>query len=272
MKTNQIDALLKAKYTEPEHALFFEVPANPDSSGRRIDALSIALWRSRAFAITGFEVKASRSDWLRELKDPSKGEELFKYCDYFYVVASQVSGKDIVKADEIPENWGYMRATPKGLRIIKKAPKLVPLPMTQAFMVSILRREGRREAESLVAKARMAVADERASINQAIDSGIQSRTRSLKNELSNIKLKIEQFEKETGVPLSKTSGFSSRLSAGQLGKAVKFVIDSGMVGENWNGARLRQNFLSIQKDIEKLSPLIDAFITPTQEKPPTNNQ
>lgn len=261
MKTNEVDALIAKAYTEPQHAVFFEVPVNPDSTGRRIDALAIALWRSKAFALTGFEVKVSRSDWLRELKDPSKSDALFKYCDYFYVVAPQVDGKDIIKPEEIPENWGYKLATPKGLRSIKKAPRLSPAEMPKSLMISILRREGRRETSASRAQAEKSVRDARAQITEQVAREVSSKTSQLRHELALIKNEIVKFEEATGIPLSKTlEMYKSRISAKDLGETINFINQAGIVGQTWMGPRLQSNFANLKADIEKLGPIVDAFL------------
>lgn len=38
-------------------------------ANRSADALAFNFWTSRGLAVHGYEVKVSRSDWLRELKD-----------------------------------------------------------------------------------------------------------------------------------------------------------------------------------------------------------
>jgi len=45
------------------------------------------LWPSRGLHLMGFEIKAGRGDWLRELKDPGKAEGIAAYCDQWWVVA-----------------------------------------------------------------------------------------------------------------------------------------------------------------------------------------
>ena len=43
---------------------------------RWADALAVQLWESRGLSITGFEVKVSRSDWVKEMKHPEKQSPL----------------------------------------------------------------------------------------------------------------------------------------------------------------------------------------------------
>jgi len=47
---------------------------------RTADAIAMSVWPSRGLTLHGFEVKVVRGDWLRELRDPEKADEFFKYC------------------------------------------------------------------------------------------------------------------------------------------------------------------------------------------------
>lgn len=94
----------------------------------------------------GHEIKVSRSDWLVELRDPSKAEAWKQYCDRWWLVAP----RDIVKPEELPEGWGLLVPAGKNLRTVVTAPLLSPavkppLPMimraTQATALKAASRE-----------------------------------------------------------------------------------------------------------------------------------
>lgn len=72
------------------------------------DAISMQTWPSKGLVIRGYEVKATRSDWLRELDNPEKNREWQKACDEWYVVAP----KGVVVLEELPPAWGLL--VPKG--------------------------------------------------------------------------------------------------------------------------------------------------------------
>jgi len=104
---------------------------------RVVDALVMSLWPSRGIELIGVEIKTSRSDWLNELKQPSKAEAVCQYCDRWYILAVDES---IVRKAELPDTWGLMVANPRsGVRVMRKAPKLKPTPITHTFLASILR-------------------------------------------------------------------------------------------------------------------------------------
>lgn len=85
------------------------------------------------FPVIGFEVKVSRGDWLRELRDLSKSEAWKMYCTHFYVVAP----KDVVKPEELPTGWGLIIAGPTGLRTKIKSPYTPALDMPAPIVAGI---------------------------------------------------------------------------------------------------------------------------------------
>lgn len=78
---------------------------------RRVDALAMHLWHSRGFALHAYEVKVSRSDWLREVKVPAKADEVCQHADYFHVVAPARCVRD----DELPDGWGLIEVHGDGV-------------------------------------------------------------------------------------------------------------------------------------------------------------
>jgi hypothetical protein len=76
-------------------------------SSRTIDAIAVSLWPSRGLVIDAFEVKVSRSDWLRELADPRKAEDTCRIVDRFWIVAPA----GVVRDAELPPTWGLIEVT-----------------------------------------------------------------------------------------------------------------------------------------------------------------
>jgi hypothetical protein len=113
------DALL-LRFPRDEYVVLQEV--STVDGARRADAIAIALWASRGQEMHGFEVKASRSDWLRELKEPAKAEAMFNLCDRWWLL---VTDESIVKDGELPAaQWGMLALKGKQLRTVVKAPPL----------------------------------------------------------------------------------------------------------------------------------------------------
>jgi hypothetical protein len=110
---------------------------------RTVDALAVALWPSDGLEIVGHEVKVRRSDWLREVADPSKADGWRRYCDRWYVVAAP----GVVRAGELPEGWGGMVAGEGGfVRTVVSAPPLDPEPLPRSALVALVRAACRRGA------------------------------------------------------------------------------------------------------------------------------
>lgn len=90
--------------------------------GRRADAIAVGLWSSRGQLVEGFEIKTSRSDWVRELEDHSKAEPTLAICDRFWLVTNP----GVLQPGELPEPWGLLLSNGKGRNLVveKEAPKL----------------------------------------------------------------------------------------------------------------------------------------------------
>ena len=115
MNTKQIEQYLRQRYRLPKWALFFEVPDKIASNSlegevrRRADAIAVCM-DSPQLKIIGFEIKTSRSDWLRELKTPEKSAHFARGLNEFYVVAPA----NVVDRDEIPQRWGWLEPGKSG--------------------------------------------------------------------------------------------------------------------------------------------------------------
>lgn len=138
MGTGQVEVALEHRYAGDAWALFFEVRNGTGYSRRTrsADALAMSLWPSRGLELHGHEIKASRSDWLSELKKPDKAEEICRFCDRWWVV---VGDAEIVKDGELPPTWGLLVPQGKKLRVKVDAPKLEPEPVTRLFLASLMR-------------------------------------------------------------------------------------------------------------------------------------
>lgn len=103
---------------------------------RTCDGLALSLHASKGYALYGHEVKVSRSDWLTELKDPTKAEAFTRYCQRWFLVAAP----GVVRStDEMPEGWGLLEL--KGGRLITRleAPERTVEPMPRGLIVAMTR-------------------------------------------------------------------------------------------------------------------------------------
>jgi hypothetical protein len=122
---------------------------------RTADYVAMDLWPSKGLALHGHEIKVSRSDWLRELKEPEKAAEFIPYMNYWWLVASHPR---IVRDGELPEGWGLMVMRGPLLVVATRAPRRDAKPLTPTRLAALLRAVGqtsaymaRREAERRLA-------------------------------------------------------------------------------------------------------------------------
>lgn len=209
--------LLRKKYPANEYVLMEEVS---DAAGfnrsNSADFISYCLWPSRGLQINGIELKSFRSDWLRELKKPDKAENIFKYCDYFWLLTTDFT---IAKLEEIPETWGWMYIQGKSVKIAKQAPKLNPLPLSKGFVAAMLKRADSKDG--FIRKD--SISDK---IKEAEENAIEISKRDfgykIKQAEEYISI-IKDFEKESGIEFNRWTHYEPA----KIGKAVKFIHDGG---------------------------------------------
>jgi hypothetical protein len=117
--TADLTALLRQTYSiGAGWALIEQVPPRTGHAKRYADAVAMHLYRGDFAAeferdprtpwldheVWGFEVKVSRGDWKRELRDPTKAGAVSRHCDRWYVVALP----GVVQLEELPRGWGLM--------------------------------------------------------------------------------------------------------------------------------------------------------------------
>lgn len=214
LNTEQVMAALAARHSPPAWAFLPEVRSGTGylRAVRTADAFAMSLWPSRGLELHGFEVKVSRGDWLRELKDPAKAEDLFAFCDRWWLV---VGARDIVKPGELPPTWGLM--VPRGEQLIveTEAPKLESQPPDKLLLASILR----DVLESWVPKSSIL-----AKLKKEYERGEESGKRAAERDADDyerLKEAVAKFEKESGVSIKRD------WYAGNIGRAVRDVMHHG---------------------------------------------
>lgn len=105
------------------------------SGNRRSDVMVMSVWPSTGLELQGFEIKVSRSDWLRELKDPWKADPIARFCDRWWLLVPEPG---IIHPGEVPDGWGVMLLNEKTSKQIVKAPQRTAEPITRQFLASLL--------------------------------------------------------------------------------------------------------------------------------------
>jgi len=232
MKIKYTSKILKQRIGErfpsPAYSTLFEVrDATAGMATRSADAISFCAWPSRGFDIIGFEIKSHRGDWLNELKTPEKAENIYKYCDKWYIVGSD----NIIHADEVPNNWGWLAPEGNGLKEIIKPKELKPKEVSKEFVMSIMRNVN--NSYTLNSKIENKITEE---AERRLKFEKAAHERQLE-EYQDFKDKVTQFEKSSGLTLGHTWKYSLK----DLGKIVNAIINSDL-SDKINKAKIQYNY------------------------------
>ena len=119
-KAEDLVKLIKQRYPNrpghfQTHAVLEQVPNGTGMFlGRWIDVAVFNLWPSKGLTRMAFEVKVSRSDFIRELQTQAKHKWALECFHEFWFVAPQ----DAIQLEELPLNAGWM--CPRGDKLAIK--------------------------------------------------------------------------------------------------------------------------------------------------------
>lgn len=89
---------------------------------RRIDLWVIDRAPSSGMVAHSVEVKVSRGDWLREIKQPIKARLALAVSNFMWVAAPS----DVVKPEELPPMWGLLEVLPDEIYKYNSVMKIHP--------------------------------------------------------------------------------------------------------------------------------------------------
>jgi hypothetical protein len=203
---------LRPLYPAAEYALLPQVASGTGRAKRHCDALALSLWPSRGLHLSGFEIKSYRGDWLCEKRDPEKAEELARYCNFWWIVASGA----FVKPEEIPELWGLLVWDEKKSALVKAKParfreaEKPDLPFIAAAL---------RKAQDVVTPTTALSEAREAGYKQGFDAGVARSDIDIR-DLASLRARVTDFEKASGIKLS--SGWHD---GKELGAAVNQIVN-----------------------------------------------
>jgi len=203
---------LQGTFSAPAYITLEEVrDATGFDGNRTADAIAISLYRSRGKAIYGFEMKVSRADWLKELRQPEKAESIMRYCNYWALV---VPDKSIVKEGELPPSWGMYVAQKNRLKCVVPCPKLDPVPMSITMLTALayaIDQKGNRADAAALGKAR----------NEGYEQGVKSTHGAYyEDQYNKLVDKVVAFEKASGLNIQYGWGKPER-----VGEIVKLIMN-----------------------------------------------
>lgn len=249
--------LIEKRFPSGQYALFAEVSdAAGFSRSRSADGIAMSLWPSRGLGIEGIEIKSFRGDWLKELKTPEKAENIFKYCDRWWLVTADDT---VAKMEEVPATWGWLCVKGKRLITLKEAPKLTPQPLTKSFIAALLKRATQGMVAISTIEDRIKEAKEIGK-TQA-ESNRPYEIRNLKDELNEIKKSVLEFEQASGLTIT-----GWRPNPKKMGSAVKFIEEGGMPKLHKELTRLKATADFICKTIAEGLQAAEVFVKEDPEE------
>jgi hypothetical protein len=226
----------------------------------RADALALGLWPSHGFKLHGYEIKESREDLKKELRDPQKADNFAKYCHMWWLCVRDVKLMDGLV---LPDNWGVL--IPKGgvLRTHRKATiKADPKPLDAAFVASMIRKVSKEYVPRSEHNAYIENAEKLA--REKVQQDRKYQHSEAEHDLTMLKTSLKQFESESGVRLfSEESRWSlNQWQMGNIGKAVKAIIEArDVIGHR----RHEDPIEMVQREASRLEHQAESHVTAAAE-------
>ena len=237
-----VTAALKRRFAPPAH-IYMEQVRNGTGYARDLrtaDGMALSIWPSRGLELHGIEIKVSRGDWLRELADPAKAEELARFCDRWWIAASDES---IVAEGELPKGWGLLVLRKEAMVQLVEAPELRPEPWDRLFMVSLMRRafevgQEKNQATVDLESAAFERGRERGRNEVLADGGAP-------HQLRQLQARVDTFEAKSGL---KIGGYDGE----KIADAVKTLMAGANAAKRLADVReMAARVVKQLKDVEK---------------------
>lgn len=241
----QVMAALREKFEPPAFAFLEQVRNGTgwQRETRTADALAMSTWPSRGLGIHGFEVKVARSDWKRELENPQKAEEIFKFCDFWWLV---VGSEEIVQPGELPPTWGLMVPGPKGLKVKVEAPALNPDPISRPFLASILRNMTAADERTIQAQINKRVEETRTRERETLEQIKKASEGPAQTKLKELNETLDRFAEASGIDLR--DGW--KWEAGKIGHLVRLLLDADKRTHLWRIEEAERSLRSLADEMK----------------------
>jgi len=150
MEHSDLAASLHVLHPSPEWVFVTEVRVragwadyserNQANAERIIDAFAMNTWPSRGHLRIAYEVKTSRSDWLRELRDQMKSVPAYYLSHRFYYVLAEGVWRPQDRSNPALRSAGIILVRQGNFERLRIATKRVAWPMPEGFVAMLLRR------------------------------------------------------------------------------------------------------------------------------------
>lgn len=246
LTTHDMLLRLETRFCLPAWVTIRECSDRTGWRNRAADLIALGVWPSRGLEIIGVEIKASRGDWMKELKEPAKADAIAPHCDRWYVA---VTDPAIIQPGELPANWGLIVPRGEALKIVTEAPFEDKGAVKRTFFMAMIR----RVTEGTVSKELF---------EKKLDEAFKQREQDLKSnwdwqhkhndeQLKKLSEKVAEFEKASGVRIG-----AWWENGKEIGEAVRFVMnhkpDEHIEQLKWLSDRLKSVAETVDRDIENL--------------------
>lgn len=205
---------LRVSYPAPAYAVLPQVRNGTGFARAKVrtaDALVMGIWPSRGLELWGVEIKVSRADFVTELKDPEKADEIAKYCDRWYLA---ISDNDVIEGLSVPSAWGVLVLRNGKMRCTHEASKLKSKPVDRVFLAAIVRKvheavHPTSEATRIRARARQ----------DGLEEGKAAAREEARADFKDLADAVKQFEQASGIRIA------DPWIMGDVGLAVKVLSE-----------------------------------------------
>jgi hypothetical protein len=218
--TTDVHAALVKRFPSPEWVLLAEVRDDAGWRGSRsADAVAMNTWPSRGLQTHGVEIKHSRTDWLRELRDPAKSAAVQRYCDFWWLA---VSDEKVAKLEEIPATWGFLILRGKTLYVAKPAPELKPEPPDRGFVAMLLRNATKSMTPTSMVDS---LIQERVEVRLASEKDHNAYAlEKVTAALDELTKRVVAFEQTSGISISNKHAWGDVSDPKKVGAVVKALL------------------------------------------------
>lgn len=234
-----------------EAVVAFEVPdaTGFQGKGRRMDAVAVGCWPSRGMYLHAIEIKVSRADFLKEIRDPGKAEAIAQYCDSMFVAVP----KGMVDAEELPKKWGLFEVSGSGsVRLAAKPGKLKIKKIDRAFNAALVRAVVEQQSEEV-------------KLAKRVDKARSDAWADAKEHYESTNETLTEKNRELNAELSKWRSFGHsyrKLKPEQVGRLLKSL--SSLRGDYGALNSLRVSAQAIQKEADAIEEVAKLLFDPDE--------
>lgn len=200
----------------------------------------MSLWPSLGLELWGMEIKVSRGDWLREVKDPGKASAVFNNFDRWFLVAPD----GVVKTEEVPQPWGWYIPENGRLRKMREASKNPNVKaVDRNFLAALMRRTAKTDDAFVTTKIDDALREQR----RQFDAEIEER---VLNKNADVRGLAEEWSKVRDLLKEKPTDY---IYQPDVIAALRVILKAGIAGSFGGLRSLMSAAKRTHSDLEKVA-------------------